>query len=335
MASLDIRTVLSFAFLPPWLHICGEPLRRVSVMATIDDLELLLSRPTEALDVEYKSWLDLQDDEHKGNLAKAAIALANEGGGHIVVGIREVRPILVSEPRPPSIAAYDQDLINQIVRRFATPAFHCTLHLVPHPGTGHEHAVISNPGRLQFPRDVEERHPKEYNPASPLLYTKTGARERTAGNPSRLGPPSRSVHPQPAGRDARCDPRHRAGPDDHSRRNSRRGTPGRFCKRGESSVAAVNDQSAGPTLRHVAPRGGSSSTTRSSDAFSVPASRNCSTCSAAQRCGTAAIRNSGFPIIRRRSQVTIPSSAGWAVVSSQSRRTYPTFGERRRRGGYL
>jgi Putative DNA-binding domain len=160
MASLDIRTVLSFAFFPQGLHICGEPLQRVFVMATIDDLELLLSRPTEALDVEYKSWLDLRDDEHKGNLAKAAIALANEGGGHIVVGIREVRPILVSEPRPASIAAYDQDLINQIVRRFATPAFHCTLHLVPHPGTGHEHAVISIPGGFSFPVMSKSGTPK-------------------------------------------------------------------------------------------------------------------------------------------------------------------------------
>lgn len=133
----------------------------VTVMATIDDLELLLSRPTEALDVEYKSWLDLhQDDEHKAILAKAAIALANEGGGHIVVGVREVRPNLVSKLRPASIAAYDQDLINQIVRRFATPAFHCTLHIVRHPGTGHEHAVISIPGGFSSPVMSKSGTPK-------------------------------------------------------------------------------------------------------------------------------------------------------------------------------
>ena len=101
---------------------------------TIDDLEPLLAAPAEALDVEFKCWLDLRgDDEHKALFAKAAIALANEGGGVIVIGFREERPNLISEPRPAEIAAYDADLINGIIRRFASPSFHCTLTLLPHP----------------------------------------------------------------------------------------------------------------------------------------------------------------------------------------------------------
>ena len=121
-------------------------------MPNITDLEPLLTAPAEALDVEYKGWLDLRgNDEHKGLLAKATIAIANEGGGNIVVGIRENRPNLISEPRPPEIAAYDQDLINQIIRRFASPAFHCTLTVLRHPETGHEHAVVGVPGGFGFP----------------------------------------------------------------------------------------------------------------------------------------------------------------------------------------
>jgi predicted HTH transcriptional regulator len=92
-------------------------------MPKIDDLEPLLAAPGETLDVEFKCWLDLRgDDEHKGLLAKAAIALANEGGGVIVIGFREERPNLISEPRPPEIAPYDADLINNIIRRFAAPS---------------------------------------------------------------------------------------------------------------------------------------------------------------------------------------------------------------------
>ena len=95
-------------------------------MPKIDDLEPLLAAPGEALDVEFKCWLDLRgDDEHKGLFAKAAIALANEGGGVIVIGYREERPDLISEPRPAEITAYGTDLINNIIRRFASPAFHC------------------------------------------------------------------------------------------------------------------------------------------------------------------------------------------------------------------
>jgi hypothetical protein len=117
-----------------------------------EDLEPLLTAPAEALDVEYKSWLDLKNnDEHRGILAKAAIALANEGGGYIIIGIREARPKLISEPRPPQIAPYDQDLINQIIRRFSSPAFHCSLSLLRHPETGHDHPAIRIPGGFGFP----------------------------------------------------------------------------------------------------------------------------------------------------------------------------------------
>ena len=118
----------------------------------ITELEPLLTAPTEALDVEYKSWLELAtNDEHKALLAKAAIAIANEGGGYIIVGLREERPNLISEPRPPGIAPYDQDLVNQIIRRFASPQFHCTLTIVRHPISGYEHAVIKVPGGFAFP----------------------------------------------------------------------------------------------------------------------------------------------------------------------------------------
>jgi hypothetical protein len=121
-------------------------------MADIIEFEALLTTPTEALNVEYKSWLDLRgDDEHKAILAKAAIAIANEGGGYIVIGLREQRPNLLSDARPATIAPYDQDAINQIIRRFAAPAFQCTLTILPHPTTGNEQAVISIPGGFGFP----------------------------------------------------------------------------------------------------------------------------------------------------------------------------------------
>ena len=121
-------------------------------MPTIDDLEPLLAAPAEALDVEFKGWLDLRgNDEHKAALAKAAIALANEGGGVIVIGYREKRPNLISEPRPTEIASYDGDLINGIIRRFAAPSFQCALKLLPDPRTSHEHAVVQVPGGFGGP----------------------------------------------------------------------------------------------------------------------------------------------------------------------------------------
>jgi hypothetical protein len=118
----------------------------------VTNLEPLLAAPVEALDVEYKGWLNLAgDDEHRGILAKTAIALANEGGGVIVVGVREERPNLISEPRPVEIAPYSQDQINNIIKRFASPSLHCRLSTVQHPVTGHDHAVIEVPGGFTSP----------------------------------------------------------------------------------------------------------------------------------------------------------------------------------------
>lgn len=53
-------------------------------MTTISDLQPLVEESLERLEVEYKDWLDLRDAHHRAVLAKAAIALANHGGGYIV-----------------------------------------------------------------------------------------------------------------------------------------------------------------------------------------------------------------------------------------------------------
>jgi Putative DNA-binding domain len=123
-------------------------------MPTIDDLKLLLEYPSEKLSIEYKSWLDLTDNAAKANLAKAAIALANEGGGIIVLGMREdaVRGgALGSQPPLAGLARYSQDNINAAIERFADPAFHCTLMFAEHPLTRTEHAFVIVPGGMTVP----------------------------------------------------------------------------------------------------------------------------------------------------------------------------------------
>ena len=45
----------------------------------------------EDLDFEIKNWLDLRNDnDAKAKFAKAALALANHGGGYIAVGLGRV-----------------------------------------------------------------------------------------------------------------------------------------------------------------------------------------------------------------------------------------------------
>src|SRR4051794_4651803 len=112
-------------------------------MPTTAELQALLQFPNEKLTIEYKGWLDLSDNAGKATLAKAAIALANEGGGVIVIGMREDNQqgrVLGSQPRPTTLAPYSQDDINAAINRYADPKIHCELAFATHLETNNEHA---------------------------------------------------------------------------------------------------------------------------------------------------------------------------------------------------
>lgn len=112
----------------------------------------LLVDPRESLDVEIKSWLDLRNNEEdKANFAKAALALANHGGGFILLGLTEIPGTFVeAEDRPATLDAYTQDAINGIVQNYSDPAFHCSVHHVPNKD-GHLFPVVVVPGDHRSP----------------------------------------------------------------------------------------------------------------------------------------------------------------------------------------
>jgi len=53
-------------------------------------LQALVAYPREDLNSELKGWLDLSAGRDKANIAKALLAIANHGGGYIVLGFKEV-----------------------------------------------------------------------------------------------------------------------------------------------------------------------------------------------------------------------------------------------------
>ena len=120
-------------------------------MPSIRELQPLVSEPREELGVEYKDWLNLTTNAHKATLAKAAIALANHGGGFIVIGFAERGSELQSHPCPSEIPAMTQDAVNAAIHRFAAPEFHCRVYYVTHPKTNVAHPVITVPGNLTVP----------------------------------------------------------------------------------------------------------------------------------------------------------------------------------------
>ena len=108
--------------------------------------ERFILNPTEDLDAEYKGWLDLREERDRATLAKAVIALANHGGGVIVLGFEESPTGLVARPKPEAMPVVTQDDINAAVSRYATPQLHCRLHLVEHPVVSSVHPMIRVPG---------------------------------------------------------------------------------------------------------------------------------------------------------------------------------------------
>ena len=120
-------------------------------MTTVEDLRPLIDHPMEQLDAEYKDWLDLSKNHGRATLAKAAIALANHGGGYIVIGLAEDGASLTSKEKPADCPEITQDTVNSAVGRYADPTFQCAMRTVPHPDSGVRHPVIVVPGTLTVP----------------------------------------------------------------------------------------------------------------------------------------------------------------------------------------
>lgn len=115
-------------------------------MTNAADLQPLVDSPREDLGAEYKAWLDLSQNDGRATLAKAAIALANHGGGFVVLGFEEQGENLISTERPEGTPEVTQDVVNGVIRRFATPEFHCEVHFVQSAASGAEHPVVCVPG---------------------------------------------------------------------------------------------------------------------------------------------------------------------------------------------
>jgi transcriptional regulator with XRE-family HTH domain len=112
----------------------------------------ILREPRETLQLEIKEWLDPVDKEHRAIIAKAGIALANHGGGHILIGMTEDGDTYrEAVGRPTSLDAFNTDWVNGIIDRFAEPAFHCEVRHVSVQVGGPEFPVVCVPGGHKVP----------------------------------------------------------------------------------------------------------------------------------------------------------------------------------------
>src|SRR5262249_14762890 len=109
--------------------------------------------PRETLDVELKEWLDLTGPDHRALVAKEIIALANHGGGYLVIGFNELSDGSFSpaSPHPENLNAWSQDAIQSIIARYVDPTVQCPLAHRATPEAKDRYPIIVVPGGLRIP----------------------------------------------------------------------------------------------------------------------------------------------------------------------------------------
>lgn len=141
----------------------------------------LLIDPREDLDCEVKNWLNLQtSNEDKATLAKAVLALANHGGGFIILGLVEAPDgIVEAQGRPATLDGYSQDLVNGIVHSYADPPFHCAVHMIANPAGG-LFPIVVVPGGHRVPVRARRAGPNGNTVINNAIYVrKPGPRSET------------------------------------------------------------------------------------------------------------------------------------------------------------
>jgi len=89
------------------------------------DFSVPLNVESEDLDIEFKRSLPLGEKVGKAKLAKEICALANHGGGWIVLGREDDGSY--PDALPAELQGIDQDIVNQIASAYLQPAPHCSV----------------------------------------------------------------------------------------------------------------------------------------------------------------------------------------------------------------
>jgi predicted HTH transcriptional regulator len=112
-------------------------------METLDAL-------SETLDTELKGWLNLSEPREAALFAKTCLALRNNDGGRIILGIDDSSCNSIPTDEPIDLSnAFHVDKINEVVGRFAIPKFEVRVNLKLYQGIVHPEIVI--PTGIQNP----------------------------------------------------------------------------------------------------------------------------------------------------------------------------------------
>jgi hypothetical protein len=107
--------------------------------AAPNDLLDLIDAPCRALEIEYKSWRNLDHAEDRAELARDIAALANHGGGFVVFGFDE--RTLLPDDTDPFRTNCTPERVLAIVQSYLDPPVHCEV-VTSMSAAGAVHQVI-------------------------------------------------------------------------------------------------------------------------------------------------------------------------------------------------
>ena len=136
-------------------------------------IQSLVDNPQESLDIEVKNWLNgLREKADKAKLAKEIIALANSGGGCIVIGFEDKKDNSFPEiePKKGELEAFTQDAIADIAQSYVSPPCQCRVEMISREDSKNQHPVIIVPGNHRTPLFAKRGGPQNESPAAGKVY---------------------------------------------------------------------------------------------------------------------------------------------------------------------
>src|SRR6202044_1944391 len=107
--------------------------------AAPSDVQDLVDAPCRTLEIEYKSWRNLDHAEDRAELARDIAALANNGGGFVVFGFNE--RTLAPDDTDPFRTNCTIERVRAIVQTYLDPPVHCEV-ITTMSAAGTVHSVI-------------------------------------------------------------------------------------------------------------------------------------------------------------------------------------------------
>ena len=116
-----------------------------------------MDAPCRALEIEYKSWRNLEHPEDRAELARDISALANHGGGFVVFGFNE--HTLAPDDTDPFRTNCTIERVRSIVQTYLDPPIHCEV-ATTMSTIGAVHSVIRVSGHGTTPVCIRQDGPR-------------------------------------------------------------------------------------------------------------------------------------------------------------------------------